>query len=74
MGRHAHHQIIERGGHVRVGLEHHAGDGRPGNVELVEATVDIVRAAGARPATTGEAAAILELPRRRASRPLSPAA
>lgn len=56
---------LERGGHVRVGLEDHAQPGRmPTNAELVAEAVALARAVG-RPATTpGEAAALLGLPKR----------
>ena len=37
---------IERGGHVRVGLEDYAGDKTPPNVQLVEEVVKIARDVG----------------------------
>jgi 3-keto-5-aminohexanoate cleavage enzyme len=64
VARHA----IERGGHLRVGLEDWAGDERPTNVQLVERAVEVVRAAGCAVATPTQAADILGLP---AARPLS---
>jgi uncharacterized protein (DUF849 family) len=51
---------IERGGHVRVGLEdHHAPPRMPTNVELVAEMADLCRAAGRRPATVEEAPELL---------------
>jgi 3-keto-5-aminohexanoate cleavage enzyme len=45
---------VERGGHVRVGLEDARFGARKSNVQLVEEAVRLVRAAGKEPATTGE--------------------
>jgi 3-keto-5-aminohexanoate cleavage enzyme len=56
-------ESVERGGHLRVGLEDYAGSGTPTNVELVRACVDLVERLGGRPATIAEAAGILGLPR-----------
>lgn len=53
---------IERGGHIRVGLEDHAGDRTPTNLELVEELADLCRSLGRPPATSAEAAKILDLP------------
>jgi uncharacterized protein (DUF849 family) len=53
---------IERGGHVRVGLEDYVGDRRPRNAELVREVVAMAERAGRRVATPREAAAILRLP------------
>jgi uncharacterized protein (DUF849 family) len=53
---------IERGGHVRVGLEDYAGPGAPRNAELVRAIVAMAERAGRRLATRREAAEILRLP------------
>jgi 3-keto-5-aminohexanoate cleavage enzyme len=50
---------VERGGHVRVGLEDHHGPRTPRNEELVAEVVELVRAAGRRPATPEEAPAVL---------------
>jgi uncharacterized protein (DUF849 family) len=58
VARHA----VERGGHLRVGLEDWAGDGRPTNAELVERAVALVRDAGCDVATPSQAAEILRLP------------
>jgi uncharacterized protein (DUF849 family) len=54
---------LERGGHVRVGLEDHAGPRTPANVELVEEVVALARAAGRPLATPADAARLLALPR-----------
>lgn len=54
---------IERGGHVRVGLEDFAGRGTPTNADLVKVVAAIGRSAGRAPATCAEAAHILHLPR-----------
>jgi len=53
---------IERGGHLRVGLEDYAGDRQPTNLELIAEVVALARAAGRPIATTAETAAILKLP------------
>lgn len=45
---------VERGGHVRVGLEDARFGTRKSNVQLVEEAVRLVRAAGREPATTAE--------------------
>ncbi len=54
---------IERGGHVRVGLEDFGGERQPRNVELVEEVVALAKAAGRPIATPTEAARLLGLPR-----------
>jgi 3-keto-5-aminohexanoate cleavage enzyme len=54
---------IERGGHVRVGLEDYCGEDQPTNVDLVTEVVRISRAIGRPVATPEEAARILGLPR-----------
>jgi uncharacterized protein (DUF849 family) len=56
-------EAIERGGHVRVGLEDHAGRRRPDNVTLVREVVDAARRCGRPVATCEQAARILGLPR-----------
>ncbi|HPU15221.1 MAG TPA: 3-keto-5-aminohexanoate cleavage protein [Polymorphobacter sp.] len=53
---------IERGGHVRVGLEDFGGERTPTNVALVEEVVALANAAGRRIATPAEAARLLGLP------------
>jgi 3-keto-5-aminohexanoate cleavage enzyme len=54
---------IERGGHVRVGLEDFGGERQPGNLELIAEVVALTRKAGRAIATPAEAARILKLPR-----------
>ena len=53
---------IERGGHVRVGLEDYAGPRQPSNVELVEELKGLAASAGRDVASCSEAAAILGVP------------
>jgi uncharacterized protein (DUF849 family) len=55
---------LERGGHVRVGLEDYAGPRTPANAELVAEVVALARAAGRPVATPATAAEVLRLPRR----------
>jgi uncharacterized protein (DUF849 family) len=50
---------LERGGHVRVGLEDYGGADHPTNVELVERAVELAGRLGRRPATTAEAKKLL---------------
>jgi uncharacterized protein (DUF849 family) len=57
---------LERGGHVRVGLEDYAGPRQPSNAELVSELVNLAKALGRPVATCGQAAEILGLPRGRA--------
>jgi uncharacterized protein (DUF849 family) len=52
---------LERGGHVRVGLEDHAGPSRPSNEELVRAAAALAADVGRPVATPDEAAKILDL-------------
>jgi len=54
---------LERGGHVRVGLEDYAGNRRPGNAELVAEVVRLAREIGRPVATSAAAAALLGMPR-----------
>ena len=54
---------LERGGHLRVGLEDYAGARRPRNIELVEEAVALARAVGRPVASCAQAAAMLGLPR-----------
>jgi uncharacterized protein (DUF849 family) len=54
---------LERGGHLRVGLEDYAGARTPTNEELVREAVDLARAVGRPVATAAEAGRILGLPR-----------
>ena len=54
---------IDRGGHVRVGLEDFHSEGRtPRNAELVAEVAELARAAGRGVATCAQAASILGLP------------
>jgi uncharacterized protein (DUF849 family) len=55
---------IKQGGHVRIGLEDHAGDSKPSNRELIEQVVAIARAVDRPIATSAQAAEIMGLPRR----------
>jgi uncharacterized protein (DUF849 family) len=54
---------LERGGHVRVGLEDYAGVRTPTNEELVSEVVTLAHAVGRPVATAAQAAEILRLPR-----------
>lgn len=53
---------LERGGHLRVGLEDFGGPEQPGNVELVERAAALCREAGRPIASFAEARALLDLP------------
>jgi 3-keto-5-aminohexanoate cleavage enzyme len=53
---------IERGGHLRVGLEDHDGPRQPRNEELVREAVALAEAAGRPVAAPKEAARIPGLP------------
>lgn len=50
---------VSRGGHVRVGLEDHAGPGEPSNADLMRAAVELLRRLGRAPATITETRTIL---------------
>lgn len=54
---------IERGGHVRVGLEDYAGERTPRNRELVEEVVEVAKKVGRGVASSRDATKILCLPR-----------
>ena len=54
---------LERGGHLRVGLEDYAGPRQPRNAELVREAVDLAGAAGRPIASCRETSALLHLPR-----------
>lgn len=54
---------IEKGGHVRVGLEDYAGRRQPSNAELVEEVVELASRAGRAVASCEQASSILGLPR-----------
>jgi 3-keto-5-aminohexanoate cleavage enzyme len=58
---------LERGGHVRVGLEDHAGREQPMNVELVTKVVELCVEVGRPVATCDEAVELLALPERAAA-------
>jgi uncharacterized protein (DUF849 family) len=58
LARHA----LERGGHLRVGLEDHAGPRAPTNLELVREAAQLCAELGRPLATPGEAAALLAIP------------
>jgi uncharacterized protein (DUF849 family) len=60
VARHA----LERGGHLRVGLEDYAGPRRPTNVELVERAAKLAGEVGRPVASPAQAAQLLRLPRR----------
>jgi 3-keto-5-aminohexanoate cleavage enzyme len=53
---------LERGGHLRVGLEDHDGHGRATNAELVTRAVELCREVGRPVASPREAAELLSLP------------
>lgn len=55
---------LERGGHLRVGLEDYAGPGTPTNEELIHGAVELARKIGRPIASPAEAAEILGLPRK----------
>ena len=55
---------LERGGHVRVGLEDFCGERAPANIELVQAVVALCRHVGRPIATPEQARAILGFPGR----------
>ena len=56
---------LEKGGHLRVGLEDYAGPDTPSNLELVEQAVKLAAEVGRPVATPDQAAEILGLPRGR---------
>ncbi len=58
MARHA----LERGGHLRVGLEDYAGPDTPTNEELVAQAVALANEVGRPVASARQAALLLELP------------
>jgi uncharacterized protein (DUF849 family) len=55
---------IERGAHLHVGIEDHAGDRQPTNEELVREAAALCADVGRPLATPDEATEILDLPRR----------
>jgi 3-keto-5-aminohexanoate cleavage enzyme len=52
-------RAVARGGHVRVGLEDHAGPGEPSNADLVRALLVLLDRLGRTPATISETRTIL---------------
>jgi uncharacterized protein (DUF849 family) len=54
---------LERGGHLRVGLEDHVGDGHPTNAEVVRRAVELCHEVGRPVATPEEAADLFDIPR-----------
>jgi 3-keto-5-aminohexanoate cleavage enzyme len=52
---------IERGGHIRIGLEDWCGEGQPSNLDLIEAAVKVCREVGRPIATQEQARAIVGL-------------
>jgi uncharacterized protein (DUF849 family) len=57
-------QVMERGGHLHVGLEDHFGSDQPTNEELVAQATDVAASVGRPVASCSEAAALLGLPSR----------
>ncbi len=57
---------LERGGHIRVGLEDYGGEGSPSNTELVERAVELCGKHGREVAMPDTAAALLGVPKGRA--------
>ena len=55
-------RALERGGHVRVGLEDYRGDRKPGNAELVREMAALCAHVGRPVASCAEARRILDLP------------
>ena len=53
--------VIERGGHLRVGLEDYAGEGTPSNAELVGQAAALAASLGRPAATIAQACRILDL-------------
>lgn len=63
---------VEQGGHLRVGLEDHAGDRTPTNLELVQEVVALCHEVGRPVATPAQSVEILGLPARRGAAAPSP--
>jgi uncharacterized protein (DUF849 family) len=55
---------LEAGGHLRIGLEDHAGPRQPSNQELVREAIAVCKTVGRPLATRAQVAEILGLPRR----------
>jgi 3-keto-5-aminohexanoate cleavage enzyme len=58
LARHA----LERGGHLHLGLEDHAGARKPTNLELLHEAVSLCREVGRPLANCAETARLLDLP------------
>jgi uncharacterized protein (DUF849 family) len=58
-------RTLERGGHLRVGLEDHFGDRQPSNLELVREVVALCQECGRPVAGPAEASEVLGIPSRR---------
>jgi len=58
--------VLERGGHLRVGLEDFAGSTTPTNVELVQQAVALARVVGRPIASPADTVRLLDLPSRAA--------
>ncbi len=56
-------RALERGGHIRVGLEDYAGPRQPSNLELVEEVVALCKQVGRPVARPDEVGKLLNLPR-----------
>ncbi len=54
---------MERGGHIRIGLEDYRADDNPRNVDLVERAVELAAKVGRPVATRADTNALLNLPR-----------
>ena len=54
---------LERGGHLRLGLEDYSGPGTPTNEQLIRAAVELARKVGRPIATPAQATEIMRLPR-----------
>jgi 3-keto-5-aminohexanoate cleavage enzyme len=59
-------RALERGGHLRIGLEDYVGDDEPTNAELIARAVALCDSVGRPVASPDEAARILDIPRARA--------
>jgi uncharacterized protein (DUF849 family) len=55
--------VLDRGGHLHLGLEFHHGDRSPSNPQLVAEAVELCGRAGRPVATCAQAAELLDLPR-----------
>jgi 3-keto-5-aminohexanoate cleavage enzyme len=53
---------LQRGGHVRLGLEDYARGRSPSNLELLQEVVGLARSLGREPATSRQARELLSLP------------